>query len=123
MRRYIGLKIAREARPDAVVLDVMLPERDGFTLLEALVAEQPSLPVLLLTVKSYREDRIRGWEAGAADYLIKPFSPIALTKAVARALVETPDQRERRRRAALETLSTEYSELLEDPRGELIVEP
>ncbi len=88
----------------------MLPERDGFSLLEALVAEQPSLPVLLLTVKSYREDRIRGWEAGAADYLIKPFSPIALTKAVARALVETPDQRERRRRTALETLSTEYSE-------------
>lgn len=106
----IGLRIARQARPEAVVLDVMLPVRDGFNLLEALLAEQPSLPVLLLTVKSYKEDQIRGWKAGAADYIIKPFSPTALTKAVARALVESTDQREGRRRAALESLSTDYSE-------------
>src|SRR5438132_1976690 len=92
---YMGLRIAREKRPDVVVLDVMLPLRDGISVLEALAAEQPSLPVLLLTVKSHPEDRIRGWEAGAADYIVKPFSPNALTKAVARALVESPDQRQR----------------------------
>jgi DNA-binding response OmpR family regulator len=57
-----------------------------------------------VTVKSFSEDQIRGWKAGAADYIIKPFSPASLTKAVARALVESADQREQRRRAALETL-------------------
>jgi DNA-binding response OmpR family regulator len=55
-------------------------------------------------VKAFAEDRIRAWEAGAADYIIKPFSPHSLTEAVARALEESPDQREQRRRAALETL-------------------
>jgi DNA-binding response OmpR family regulator len=100
----IGLAIAREVRPDIVVLDVMMPVRDGFDVLVTLLAEQPSLPVLFLTVKAFAEDRIRAWEAGAADYIIKPFSPAALTDAVARALEESPDQREQRRRAALETL-------------------
>src|SRR2546425_10943865 len=106
----IGLRIAREVRPDVVVFDVMLPLRDGIAILEPLAAERPSLPVLLLTVKSNKDDRIRGWEAGAADYIIKPFSPNSLTKAVARALVEAPDQRELRRRAALEALSGEQTE-------------
>lgn len=100
----IGLSIAREVRPDVVVLDVMLPVRSGFDVLVSLLADQPSLPVLLVTVKSFSEDQIRGWKAGAADYIIKPFSPAALTEAVARALVESTEQREQRRRAALETL-------------------
>jgi DNA-binding response OmpR family regulator len=100
----IGLTIAREVRPDVVVLDVMLPVRSGFDVLVTLLADEPSLPVLLLTVKSFSEDQIRGWKAGAADYIIKPFSPATLTEAVARALEESAEQREERRRAALETL-------------------
>jgi DNA-binding response OmpR family regulator len=96
--------MAREVHPDIVVLDVMMPVRDGFDVLVTLLAEQPSLPVLFLTVKAFAEDRIRAWEAGAADYIVKPFSPSALTDAVARALEESPDQREQRRSAALETL-------------------
>lgn len=100
----IGLTIAREVRPDVVVLDVMLPARDGFDLLVTLLADEPSLPVLLVTVRSFSEDQIRGWKAGAADYIIKPFSPAALSEAVDRAIGESPDQREQRRGAALETL-------------------
>src|SRR5437870_2769837 len=60
----MGLRIAHEVGPDVVVLDVMLPLRDGISVLEALVAGRPSIPVLLLTVKSHPEDRFRGWEAG-----------------------------------------------------------
>jgi DNA-binding response OmpR family regulator len=104
MNAEAGLTIASEVRPDIVVLDVMLPVRDGFDLLVTLLADQPSLPVLLVTVKSFSEDQIRGWRAGAADYIIKPFSPAGLTEAVARALEESAEQREQRRRAALETL-------------------
>ena len=58
---------------DAVVLDVMLPGADGFEVCEALRREQLTLPVLMLTARSEVADRIRGLDAGADDYLVKPF--------------------------------------------------
>ena len=58
---------------DAVVLDVMLPGADGFEVCEALRQQQPKLPVLMLTARSEVADRIRGLDAGADDYLVKPF--------------------------------------------------
>jgi two-component system, OmpR family, response regulator len=58
---------------DAVVLDVMLPGADGFEVCEALRRQQRTLPVLMLTARSEVADRIRGLDAGADDYLVKPF--------------------------------------------------
>jgi DNA-binding response OmpR family regulator len=58
---------------DAVVLDVMLPGADGFEVCEAMRREQRTLPVLMLTARSEVADRIRGLDAGADDYLVKPF--------------------------------------------------
>jgi two-component system OmpR family response regulator len=58
---------------DAVVLDVMLPGVDGFEVCEALRREQRWLPVLMLTARADVADRIRGLDAGADDYLVKPF--------------------------------------------------
>jgi len=104
-----GLALARELAPDVVILDVMMPERDGFDLLNELAADHPSLPVLMLTVRSYREDQIRGWRGGAAGYIIKPFSPQQLVEAVSLALVESGDEREAHRRDALRQLSDESS--------------
>lgn len=65
---------AREHRPDAVVLDVMLPDMSGLQVLGALRERDPHLPVLLLTAKDAVEDRIAGLTAGGDDYVTKPFS-------------------------------------------------
>ncbi|MCK7541951.1 MAG: response regulator transcription factor [Marinilabiliales bacterium] len=63
------------SRPDICVLDVMMPEMDGFTLAEKLRAEEPGVPFIFLTAKSLREDIIRGLKLGADDYITKPFDP------------------------------------------------
>ena len=59
---------------DAVVLDLMLPGRDGLGVLASLRAAKPSMPVIVLTAKGEVEDRVAGLDAGAVDYLVKPFS-------------------------------------------------
>ncbi len=76
----------REQIPDAVVLDVMMPELDGFETLR-LLRETSEVPVIMLTVRADEEDRIRGLELGADDYMGKPFSPrelVSRLKAVLR---------------------------------------
>jgi two-component system OmpR family response regulator len=65
---------ARDFRPDAVVLDVMLPDIDGLEVLRRLRADQNDVPVLFLTAKDAVEDRIAGLTAGGDDYVTKPFS-------------------------------------------------
>ncbi|MDF1559083.1 MAG: response regulator transcription factor [Bacteroidales bacterium] len=64
-----------ESRPDICILDVMMPEMDGFTLAEKLRAEEPGIPFIFLTAKSLREDMIKGLKLGADDYITKPFDP------------------------------------------------
>jgi len=68
-----GLDLAVTNDYDAVVLDVMLPGRDGFDVLKELRARGRRAPVLLLTARSGVEDRVRGLDLGADDYLAKPF--------------------------------------------------
>ena len=62
-------------RPDICVLDVMMPEMDGFTLAEKMRAEDPGIPFIFLTAKTLREDIIKGLRLGADDYITKPFDP------------------------------------------------
>jgi len=68
-----GLARARSEKPDLILLDVMLPEMDGFTVVKTLRAES-STPVLMLTARGQELDRVMGLELGADDYLVKPFS-------------------------------------------------
>ena len=70
-----ALAAARQERPDAVVLDVMLPDMSGLEVLGALREQHPELPVLLLTAKDAVEDRIAGLSAGGDDYVTKPVLP------------------------------------------------
>lgn len=63
------------SRPDICVLDVMMPEMDGFTFAEKMRAEEPGIPFIFLTAKSLREDIIKGLKLGADDYITKPFDP------------------------------------------------
>ena len=69
-----AVRIARDFRPDAVVLDVMLPDFSGIEVLRRMRSEAPHLPVLFLTAKDAVEDRIAGLTAGGDDYVTKPFS-------------------------------------------------
>jgi two-component system OmpR family response regulator len=69
-----ALTLAREFRPDVVVLDVMLPDLSGLEVLRGLRAQSPAVCVLFLTAKDSLEDRIAGITAGGDDYVTKPFS-------------------------------------------------
>lgn len=68
------LKILSTKMPDMIILDVMMPEMDGFELLQEIRATS-KVPVLMLTARGEAEDRFSGFELGADDYLIKPFLP------------------------------------------------
>ena len=69
-----GLSIAREHPSDLVILDVMMPGLDGYEVLHRLRAADDQLPVLMLTAKDAPDDQIQGLEAGADDYVVKPFT-------------------------------------------------
>lgn len=69
-----AIAAARATRPDAVVLDVMLPDMSGLDVLRKLRETNPNVPVLVLTAKDAVEDRIAGLTAGGDDYVTKPFS-------------------------------------------------
>ena len=75
---------------DALILDVMMPGMDGIQVLERLRAEHVNTPVMMLTAKGQREDRITGFNAGADDYLPKPFDPDELLSRV-RAMLRRGD--------------------------------
>ena len=89
-----ALKKARSQTPDLIVLDVMLPEMDGFEICKTLRGEAPTArtPILMLTAKAAEIDRVLGLELGADDYLTKPFSPrellLRIKKILARGQVE-----------------------------------
>ena len=70
----IGLRKAVEEKPDLILLDVMMPKLDGFAVCAELRRLELAVPVLMLTAKGQIEDRVTGLDAGADDYLVKPFS-------------------------------------------------
>lgn len=78
----------RSSLPDLVLLDVMLPDLDGFEVLRA-IRENNAVPVIMLTAKGEEEDRVRGLEWGADDYITKPFSPRELVSRVRAVLRRT----------------------------------
>ena len=69
-----AVKVAREVHPDAIVLDMMLPDFDGLEVMRRIRATQPDIPVIFLTAKDAVADRIAGLTAGGDDYVTKPFS-------------------------------------------------
>jgi DNA-binding response OmpR family regulator len=101
-----GLQLARSERPDVVVLDVMLPARDGFQVLGDLSSEQnlADVPVILLTAKTQVEDRLAGWLAGCTEFMSKPFSPNELVELVRRVHAMSFEERTEHRRRALARL-------------------
>jgi DNA-binding response OmpR family regulator len=78
----------RDVTPDLILLDVMMPDLDGFEVLET-VREVSNVPVIMLTAKGEEDDRVRGLELGADDYITKPFSPRELVSRVKAVLRRT----------------------------------
>jgi DNA-binding response OmpR family regulator len=76
-----ALELARARPPDLMILDVMLPSKDGFSILQEL-RKTSSVPVILLTARAEETDRVLGLELGADDYVVKPFSPRELSARV-----------------------------------------
>jgi DNA-binding response OmpR family regulator len=86
-----ALEMAREMRPDLIILDLIMPYRDGYEVLR-LLQEDPvtrSIPVMILSAKNREEDIIRGLEAGAEDFMIKPFNALELVARVRKILART----------------------------------
>ena len=78
----------RDVNPDIILLDVMMPDVDGFDVLETL-REFTNVPVIMLTAKGEEDDRVRGLELGADDYVTKPFSPRELVSRIKAVLRRT----------------------------------
>jgi DNA-binding response OmpR family regulator len=83
-----ALDKVRQEIPDLVLLDVMMPEMNGFETLER-IREISNVPVIMLTVKAEEEDKVRGLELGADDYVTKPFSPRELSSRIKAVLRRT----------------------------------
>lgn len=76
-----GVRMEEEHRPDVVLLDVSMPEMDGFEVMRQL-RDRTNVPIILLTARGSDTDKVRGLELGADDYLAKPFSPAELSARV-----------------------------------------
>jgi DNA-binding response OmpR family regulator len=83
------------ALPDICILDVMMPQMDGFTLAEKIVDDYPETPFVFLTAKSLQEDKIRGLKLGADDYIIKPFEVEELILRIGNILKRSQKQAEK----------------------------
>ncbi len=95
-----GLSMARDGGYDLVILDVMLPRKDGFDVCRELRGSGVGVPILMLTAKSQEIDKVLGLELGADDYMTKPFSPkelIARVRAILRRRKAPPQRIERYR--------------------------
>ena len=73
-----GLRMFSNVKPDLTILDIMLPQLDGFRVLKALRQKDRATPVLLLTAKGEESDKVRGLRLGADDYVTKPFGLLEL---------------------------------------------
>src|SRR5216117_4001103 len=91
-----GLARLRFERPDVVVLDLMLPERDGWSVIEEARSEGIATPIVVVSARGTEHDRVHALEIGADDYLVKPFSMkelVARVRAAARRGVRIQDER------------------------------
>jgi DNA-binding response OmpR family regulator len=79
-----GLELARTEHPDAVLLDVMMPGLDGWSVAERLLAddETAGIPIIFLTARADLRDRARGIDVGGLEYVTKPFNPVELSPLV-----------------------------------------
>lgn len=101
-----ALDILTEGTPDLVLLDIMMPEMDGFEVL-AKIRNDPQtqkLPIIMLTARTDDKDIFEGWRRGADEYVTKPFDPHALVETIRKVLSRTLEERMEQRAQNVETL-------------------
>ena len=104
-----ALELCRQCGFDLVILDVMMPELDGFATLERLRRSPPRTPVLMLSARGEEYDRIRGFELGVDDYVVKPFSPKELMLRVSAILRRAGDHEDLREVYTLEGVTADFT--------------
>jgi DNA-binding response OmpR family regulator len=114
-----GLEMARQKRPDLVVLDLGLPRLDGLEVARALRRES-DVPIIMLTARVDETDRLHGFEVGADDYITKPFSPRELVARVSSVLRRARYDPERTSRFDVADLSIDAGKMRVERDGELI---
>ena len=79
-----GLEVVESERPDAILLDVMMPGLDGWSVAERLLDKEDTseIPIVFLTARADLRDRVRGMDLGGLDYITKPFNPVDLASLV-----------------------------------------
>ncbi|MDW2877278.1 MULTISPECIES: response regulator transcription factor [Bacillaceae] len=97
-----ALQLAEDKNPSLVVLDVMLPDMDGFEICARLRERHPDLPIIILSARGQDMDKIMGLEIGADDYIVKPFNPLELAARIRSVLRRTSRNTSPVRPAALE---------------------
>ncbi|MBC7231113.1 MAG: response regulator [Actinobacteria bacterium] len=107
-----AMKMMRENPPDLLVLDIMMPQMDGWEILKLMREDKglKDLPVVVLTAKVQDEDMARGWRMGADGYIVKPFNPVNLADALRKVLEATPEERLARRQEEVERLKDVFLE-------------
>ena len=114
-----GLEMARQKRPDLVVLDLGLPRLDGLEVARALRRES-DVPIIMLTARVDEQDRLRGFEIGADDYMTKPFSPRELVARVSSVLRRARYDPERTTRFDVSDLSVDSARMRVERKGQAI---
>ena len=109
-----ALALTRKWQPDLVVSDVMMPRKDGFTLCRDIKADPETalIPVVLLTALTHRDALLQGWEAGAAEYLYKPFHPKELVARVKSLLSSVEERKRADKLAYLNLVKTEFTSMV-----------
>ncbi|MCZ7687007.1 MAG: response regulator transcription factor [Sandaracinaceae bacterium] len=90
-----GIHSARQDHPDCIILDLMLPDTNGYRVCELIRKDDPVVPIIMLTARSQEADKIRGLDVGADDYVTKPFSVgelVARIRAIFRRMNRSPQK-------------------------------
>jgi DNA-binding response OmpR family regulator len=106
-----GLEMAKEKKPDLIILDIMLPVLDGYEVCKRLRMDGDRTPIIMLTVKDKEVDKVLGLELGADDYVTKPFSFAELTARVKAIFRRTEDSKKRREKPGFDHTGIPYAEV------------
>ncbi|RJP31129.1 MAG: response regulator [Actinobacteria bacterium] len=107
-----AMKILRESPPDLLVLDIMMPQMDGWEILKQMRDDEglKELPVVILTAKVQDENIAKGWRMGADGYIVKPFNPVNLAESLNAVLSSSYEERLARREVEIARMKDIYLE-------------
>lgn len=105
----IGLSKFETNTFDLCIIDVMMPQMDGFTLVESIRKQNKSIPIIFLTARSMREDQLKGYQVGADDYVVKPFDTEILILKILAILKRRQEDTEDNTQIAFSTFTFSYS--------------